>query len=131
MLEIKDNSLYYTENTRKIFKSDAHKGYRYFVVSIGTHPTAYIELSSEEIKKPWEEIIHTHGGITYWEKYCYFYNNQLIGKPLIGWDYGHAQDMMMLRSGEIIDGYIWSVEEIEKDCHSVIEQVIAELNKER
>lgn len=130
MTEIKGNPLYYNENIRKVIKSDVYKGYRYFVVSIGNHPTAYIELSSEEIKKPWEDIIEVHGGITYQEEKCGFDEEGLKDNPLIGWDYAHAGDAVYaMWYNPSYECKWWTVEEIEKDCCSVIEQVIAEGKK--
>lgn len=94
-------------------------GIRYYVLSFGTHPCAYIRLP-EECEAIGTNEIKCHGGITY------------TGDRLatcegsgfyIGWDYAHLGDYAgwMDRPGT---GYRWSTREIMDECEDVIDQVL-------
>lgn len=78
----------------KVLCKGTYYGFNYFILSLGTHPTAYIEL-----KKPMEftdedEIFFpVHGGITYHKSYLHTEKETLAeNSDVIGWDYAHLGD---------------------------------------
>lgn len=110
-----------------------HKNYNYYVLNLGTHPTAYIEISKEDklYGKSYDEIykmgcdISVNGGLTY-------SNNELMEIKsenwFIGWDYAHCTDYYGWEEymPESIRAYgkKWTTEEIIEECKNVIEQII-------
>ena len=103
-------------------------GFKFYIVSVGSHPNAYIELNNDEIKKPWDCIIDVHGGITYQEESCHFPFKEMKGKPMIGWDYAHCEDFYISLRGPVA-GKKWTSDEIVDECVSAIEQIIKEVNR--
>ncbi len=119
------------QSTRKVelLYDGEHKGFSYFILSLGTHPTAYVRIprSHKLYGKKYDDIdIDVHGGLTY-------SSNDLMDIEtddwFIGWDYAHVGDYAgydeslpeFMRSN---NDKKWTVEEIIKDCESVIDQVI-------
>lgn len=98
-----------------------YKGLDYYVLSLGTHPTAYIDVSDTKLAgKDYNDIdIECHGGLTYGR-------NRLLTVDkkgwFIGWDYGHCGDYR----GDCrftMGNKRWTTEEIVEECKSVIEQI--------
>lgn len=61
---------YQPKSRRKLLAEGSYKKYRFYIYSLGTHPTAYIEIpKSNPIhgKSINECDIEVHGGITYAE----------------------------------------------------------------
>jgi len=119
--------IYQKDRKYEILHKDKYKKYNYFILNLGTHPTAYIEIPEGHklFGKHYDDIyINVHGGLTYSE-------DDLLGIKskswFIGWDYAHAGDYM---GYEELFGFInpndkkWTTEEIIKDCKNVIEQII-------
>lgn len=120
--------LYNKEREVKLVGSGEWKGYKFHIVTVGTHPDAYIELSKKEIKRPWERILEVHGGVTYQEKSCHYSFPEMNGKALVGWDYAHCDDYYFSTLGEG-NGKKWTSDEIVDECVSAIEQIIKEVNR--
>lgn len=106
--------------------------YQYYVISLGTHPCAYVSIPREDVVFGKENVpIECHGGITYARSYLL---KSTVEKGwVIGWDYGHCFDY----SGYNMtfgDSYLppqqkkYSTEEMINDCKDVINQLV-ELNK--
>ena len=113
---------------------EGYLGYlHYCIVSLGTHPCAYIELPKEHkyYGKDYEDIeISCHGGLTYRS------DQGIIPKDSedhrdgfwIGWDYGHCYDYagyevmfpIDLQSG----GKRWTTEEILVEVKDVAWQLL-------
>ena len=110
-----------------------YKNYNYYVLNLGTHPTAYIEIPKENklYRKSYDEIykigcdIDVHGGLTYSD-------NELMGVKsenwFIGWDYAHCGDYCGYEEymPESIRTYgkKWTTEEIIEECKNAIDQII-------
>ena len=128
---------YKKERIREVLYYDTYKGYNFYVLNLGTHPTAYVEIPKghELYEKDYGEInINVHGGLTYSDHFLWG-DNGLLGVEknswFIGWDYAHYNDY---------DGYFgerendlqnlmgdlkkWSTDEIIYDCIDVINQII-------
>lgn len=116
---------------RKILDSGEYEGYKYYIVSLGTHPCAYVEIPKGH--KYYGKIdgdaydldIDVHGGITFGDwNLCGVSDNYMIG-----WDYSHYNDFSYSFANVFVDdfghflGKKWTTEEILKDVKSVIHQV--------
>lgn len=113
-----------------------YKGYRFLIVSYGTHPCAYVVLpeTSKFYGKNYENEIfddlnfHVHGGLTYSE----WGLKRLLGKKayLIGWDYAHYSDFTGYAFSNPFflqgDEKKWSTEEIYEEVKEVIDEIIKE-----
>lgn len=130
---------YGKESRTELLCKDKYKNYTYYVLNLGTHPTAYIEISKEDklYEKSYEEIyrigcdIDVNGGLTYSD-------NELMGIKseswFIGWDYAHLGDYCGYEEDmpESVRTYgkKWTTEEIIEECKNAIDQIIEFENKE-
>ena len=126
---------YGKERRTELLCKDKYKNYNYYVLNLGTHPTAYIEIPKENklYRKSYDEIykigcdIDVNGGLTYSD-------NELMGVKsenwFIGWDYAHAGDYVgySMNYPELFGLSIykkkWTTEEIFEDVVNCIEQMI-------
>lgn len=132
--------VYQTERKVELLCKREYKDYNYYILNLGTHPTAYIEIPKENklYGKGYNEIydmgydIDVHGGLTYSD-------NELMGVKseswFIGWDYAHAGDYMgfykkMDLRLEYLRDKKWTTEEIIKECEHAIDQIIDLLKEE-
>ena len=112
---------YYSVRSVKRIADGSYKGLDFYVLSLGTHPCAYIDVSDTPLAgKDYNDIwIDCHGGLTYSA-------NRLVTVDkkgwFIGWDYGHYGDYI---GGDFfaMDDKRWTTEEIVEECKSVIEQI--------
>lgn len=117
---------YQEHGKMELLHDDIYKDYHYYILNLGTHPTAYVEIP--EGHKLWGveysniKDIDVHGGLTYSSKQLMHIKSN---NWFIGWDYAHWNDYMV----GINEGKKWTTEEIIEDCKSVIEQVIKLNNK--
>lgn len=123
-------SMVYTEKRHepKQLVCNEYKGYKYYILSLGTHPCAYVDVSSTKLNGvEYGNIeIFCHGGLTYSRKYLCTVEYQ---GWFIGWDYAHFGDFFGADS--IFwspNAKKWTTEEIIEECKDVIEQII-ELEK--
>lgn len=130
---------YGKERRIELLCKDKYKNYNYYVLNLGTYPTAYIEIPKENklYRKSYDEIyeigcdIDVHGGLTYSD-------NELMGVKsenwFIGWDYAHAGDYCGYEETmpESIRTYgkKWTTEEIIEECKNAIDQIIDFESKE-
>jgi hypothetical protein len=122
---------YQEDRKMEILQDEKYKGYRYIILSLGTHPTAYIEIPKGHnlYGQDYDDIdINVHGGLTY-------ARHQLMGIDgenwYIGWDYAHAGDYY---GGNIITRSTdkkWTTEEIEDECKEAINQIIDKYCQEK
>lgn len=101
------------------------KEHHYVILSLGTHPTAYVECKKTLTQRQ-EYSISAHGGITYNGP---AYWNKEDNRNYIGWDYAHLGDYvgwttMLPQLGDVHDK-IWTTEEI----YTNVEKVVADLVK--
>lgn len=130
---------YGKERRTELLYKGRYKNYNYYVLNLGTHPTAYIEIPKENklYRKSYDEIykigcdIDVHGDLTYSD-------NELMGVKsenwFIGWDYAHCGDYCGYEESmpESIRTYgkKWTTEEIIEECKNAIDQIIDFESKE-
>lgn len=107
-----------------------YNGFDYYVLNLGTHPCAYIDVTDTKLKNiNYEDIdIDCHCGLTYSRKYLLTVDKE---GWFIGWDYAHCGDFAGYYTA--LDGSLyhlkkWTTQEIVNECKNVIDQ-LAELLK--
>ena len=118
-------------NPKRIAEGE-YKGFAYYVLSLGTHPCAYIDVSGTKLHGiDYSAIdIECHGGLTYSRS-----GLSTVDKKgwYIGWDYAHFNDF----AGYYLDypdggfGKKWTTEEIVSECKEVINQLERMLNDDQ
>lgn len=84
---------YKNERQTKILAEGTYKGFQYFILSLGTHPTAYVVTKYIELNEEEQIFFPVHGGITYQERYLKIPSKTLAQRSnVIGWDYAHSGD---------------------------------------
>ena len=117
--------VYQDECIREVLDRGIIDGYEYFILSLGTHPTAYINIPANHpaYGKEYEKIdIDVHGGLTYGERRLRLDDEKIINGWFIGWDYAHYGDMFTASSYRRSDK-AWTTAEIHKEVENVIEQL--------
>lgn len=105
---------------------DTYKGYEFAIVSLGTHPCAYIGIPKRHryYKKDYfREIFYNlpvHWGLTYSDIGAH---KLMLDKWVIGWDYGHHVDYI---AGVNLNGKKWTTEEILEEVKAVIDEIVKE-----
>lgn len=103
-----------------------YKGFTYYVLNLGTHPCAYVDVSDTPLNgKDYNYIdIECHFGLTYASSRLYTVEKK---GWFIGWDYSHYCDF----AGYELDypiafrtqGKMWTTKEIVEECKAVIDQL--------
>ena len=99
-----------------------YRGLDYYVLNLGTHPCAYVDISEYEGEPLNVEKIVCLGGITYLEQYLASVDRN---GAFIGWDYSHCWDY----NGACRDfPYTkelkrWTTAEMVDECKHVIDQI--------
>lgn len=120
----------YSPNRKiEILYQDKYENYQFYILNLGTHPTAYIEIPKDNklYKKEYDEIdLNVHGGVTYSSSKLLTMKNSWF----IGWDYSHIFDYSPIyeKYGYIDDGKKWTTKEVFEDVKDAIEQII-KINK--
>ena len=104
-------------------------GLLYYILNLGTHPTAYIKMPDNiNIDEDKLDIkLDVHGGITYFDDHLWISKNQKIDGKFIGWDYAHYGDYAGY--GEILpsefktNGKKWTTSEIYEEIREVCYQI--------
>lgn len=120
--------IYQKDRKIELLYTEKYKNYQYYILNLGTHPTAYVEISKGHklYNKNYNDInINVHGGLTYSD-------NELMGISsnnwYIGWDYAHCNDYCgceeYMPENIRTYGKKWTTEEIIEECKNVIEQII-------
>lgn len=114
-----------------ILATDEYKGFPYYVVSNGTHPCAYVDVSGTKLHgMDYDEIdVFCHGGLTYSDKYL-----SGVDKTgwYIGWDYAHCDDWVGYYDNSrsfMRKANRWTTLEMIDECKDVIDQIIKITNK--
>lgn len=125
---IVDSEIYFQnpKGNRKLIKTGIHNGIRYYVVSHGSFPTAYVSVPKE-----WLEFIDTssikcHGGVTYEADWLEAEGIEINDYFYIGWDYRHSGDYYKRQDRDLRtekDGHVWTLGELISECEKVAEQV--------
>lgn len=129
--------VYTNEEKREWLDHDEYKGYEYVIMSLGTHPTAYVGIPAGEAIALFQEenleesnCINVHGGITYDNSFIRDENKNEYsnGKWWVGWDYAHLYDYMPDNDyGQYRKK--WTTEEVFEDVRSVVDQIINRGNR--
>lgn len=118
----------YTDNRRRtMLHEGVYSGYKFYILSLGTHPVAYVECKLEKCCSYDDERLDdvcVHGGFTYYGEAAWVTDDK---KKYLGWDYAHLNDYAgyeirlapQYRSG----GKKWTTEEIYEEVKFVIEQL--------
>ena len=106
-----------------------YRGYHFYILSLGTHPTAYVEIPKDHkfYKKNYNDIddkIIVHGGLTYSRDYLSIDKNIKIEDSwFIGWDYAHYDDYFCYIGHLGNFGKKWTTKEMIAECKNVINQL--------
>ena len=111
----------------EIIAHNVYKDVEYFVVSLGTHPCAYVKCPKEfldEHTDDWGNLteIWVHGGVTYTGEMSDLKTfKDKDGEYCFGWDYAHAGDYLG-NDDSPWDLRKWTTEMIVNECKSAIDQ---------
>lgn len=119
--------IYTPERKCEILHKGEYKGYKFYILNLGTHPTAYVECKLENCNSYKDERlddISVHWGFTYYGSAKWNKEDKAI---YLGWDYAHYGDYSgyEVKFPEDIswDSKKWTTAEIFEDVKSVIEQI--------
>ena len=126
---------YQKDRKMELLYTDKYKNYKYYILNLGTHPTAYIAIPKGHklYGQDYDDIydicdIDVHGGLTY-------SSHNLLGIDsedwFIGWDYAHCYDYSgYYDKNDFLNENTkkWTTEEIIEECKSVIDQIINSLS---
>lgn len=122
---------YQADRNIELLDSGTYKNYNYYILSLGTHPTAYIEIPKDNkiYKKDYSEIdLYVHGGLTYSRNFLWISEEKKLEGWLIGWDYAHYGDyvgyeLMFPENLRIKEEKKWTTEEILEEVKDAISQL--------
>lgn len=120
-----DYKFYQDKDKQELVLHKKYKSYEYFILDLGTHPTAYVKVpkNNKVFGKDYFDLdINVHGGLTYSSNELKFYKYSGKYNWFIGWDYAHYGDFTLFYDLEMDKKY--TLEEIIEDCKSVINQLI-------
>lgn len=127
---------YYQNFKIILLDSGNYLGYDYYILNLGTHPTAYVDIPKEHkyYKKQYDKIdINVHGGVTYSNNTLTIGNNDVKNGWFIGWDYAHYGDYYgyynCSKTNSFKELHKWTTEEIYEDVKKVCEQLKRVENK--
>lgn len=110
--------IYKPKREEELLDHGIYKDHEYFVISMGTHPCAYVKLNGENPKIA--ENVPCHGGVTYNRNYLMIPNEGKLDGNFIGWDYAHLND----RWGDEFCGYEYTTGEMVVECKGVIDELV-------
>ena len=122
---------YQAQPTFAILASGTYQGIQYWAVSLGTHPTAYIDVTPIKETLPEMPRLCCHGGVTYdedclqnvWDS---AFEGFVAGeRRFLGWDYAHSGDYMSM-SNFMQDGRKYTTEMIVADIKEAIDDMLKE-----
>ena len=121
-----EKMIYGNEWKREVLMHENYRGFEFYILNLGYHPTAYVNVISlpQHKEKDYEEIIYVHGGITFENDKLEIEENKVVKGYFIGWDYAHYDDYSGLNLFSL-GGKQWTTEEIFEDVKDVINQIIA------
>lgn len=111
-----------------VLSSGTIYGYRFYIVSMGTHPCRYVETQADRVRFINVNDIAVHGGITYTGKELPTIGARAENGIFIGWDYRHRFDYMGFMedrpAGSFRFNKKWTTAEILEDVKDVIKQLL-------
>lgn len=119
--------VYKPKRKMEVLFSGNYLNHKFAILSLGSHPTAYIECKIKDCSN-YDDIrldtIAVHGGFTFFDR-SYWSDDETL---YLGWDYGHLCDFAgwMIGNCEFEDECLkkWTTSEIYEEVKHVIEQMI-------
>lgn len=118
----------YKENRKtELLDSGVYRGYKYAIVSNGTHPCAYVEnkIGVTDMFDDVAKDVECHFGVNYVGE-AYWDENDNVS--YIGWDYAHCSDFAgyYTEKDEWLWNYTkrWTTEEIQEEVFGVIDRFV-------
>lgn len=115
-----------------------YRGLTFYVVTLGTHPCAYVNVAGTELDgTDTDEMddtgIECHGGFTYAESTLYVAKGE---GWFVGWDYAHCEDWcgyMESYKDEYRETHLKRHNTLEmiRDCMDVIDQIVKRTKKRK
>lgn len=125
--------IYQVERKIEVLDTGTCFGFFYWILNLGTHPTAYIKIprNNKYFRKDYEEVdIDVHGGLTYSSDHLYISETQQLEGWFIGWDYSHCGDYAgyeeKLPEELRVGGKKWTTEEIREEVYKACKQLLKE-----
>lgn len=119
--------IYSSKREKQILYEGLYENRKFAILSLGTHPTAYVEVRNGEplnYNAEYYDQIKVHGGLTFSD---HSYWDDEDNSFYVGWDYAHYMDYagyeMDFPKDLRTDGKRWTTEEIFEEVKSVIEQL--------
>ena len=122
-----------TRNIEILHKGN-HKGFDFFIASLGTHPCSYVKIPKKHkyYNKYYDKIeINCHGGLTFASDDFMFNPIVVEDSWWIGWDYAHFRDFVGFMENDGNHEKKWTTEEIFEEIKEVIKQLIEVLDDEK
>lgn len=121
--------IYSPKQFREILFDGEYKGHKFVILTLGTHPTAYVECKLDNCNSYGDERldeVSVHGGFTFLDSPTW---DRSDGTPYLGWDYAHYGDYMGYAASfpfDLQESYQrrWTTAEIYEEVKSVIDQLI-------
>ena len=102
-----------------------YRGVPFYVLSLGTHPCAYVDIAPLGLDAVDERDIDCHGGITYHHDYLATVDHE---GNFLGWDYAHYMDYSGYFGAihEYAFSFVkkWTTAEMVAECKNVIDQIV-------
>lgn len=99
-----------------------YRGVPFYVLSLGTHPCAYVDIAPLGLHTINESDIDCHGGITYHRDYLATVDHE---GNFLGWDYAHYMDYSgSLPFLDFGNSKRWTTKEMVAECKNVIDQIV-------
>lgn len=104
-----------------------YNGFTYYVLNLGTHPCAYIDVTDTNLNGvDYDNIdVECHFGLTYSREYLVTVDKK---GWFIGWDYAHYCDFagyeLEMPDHIRTNGKRWTTAEIVNECKTVIDQLV-------
>ena len=122
---------YSAKSKREVLDTGYCLGLLYYIMNLGSHPTAYIKIPEEHkyYGKDMDEIdLEVHGGVTYSRDHLWINENDRLEGWFVGWDYAHFGDYIgfeLLMPEEFrTGGKKWTTEEIFKEVKEACYQLV-------
>lgn len=126
--EIKGKSMVYgKERCIEVLMKGNFKGFDFFILNLGMHPTAYIRIPKDHswYQKDYGSLdLDVHGGLTFSDSDFRFNPIVVPDSWWIGWDYGHAGDYAGYAPQ--IEGKKWTTEEVFEEVKEAIHKIMEE-----
>lgn len=127
--------IYSAERIAEVLHSGEYKGYKFYIMNLGTHPTACVECKLDNCNSYDDERleeISVHGGFTYLDR---VYWNESDKTIYLGWDYAHYMDFVgyEIKFSDLWsdrENKRWTTEEIFDEVKNVIDQ-LKDISRER